>query len=680
MRAKVVVAAVAVAVSAVCAAEGDARFPFVVSYGGADNASSVAHLLDAPAGKHGFVRVVGNEFVTDAGPIRFNGTNLTGPANFPEHDVADRLAVRFARLGINCVRLHFMDTWYKNFMDTRRQCILDDDSKTQRKLSPAQLDKLDYLIAAFKKRGIYVNMNLHVGRTLDARDGVPAGSPWANKTVGQFYPRCIELQKEYARDLLTHVNKYTGNAYTDEPAVAMIEISNEDRGLVVTRRHMGIKKLAKPFQDELERQWNEWLKKKYCGPLGERALPGDMVGSPRRGDRDGGPLGERALPGKTRPSYANGKAPLLNKFPKASAKFRKDFDDFLWDNELAYWKGMRDYIRETLKAKSPVSGTQAGSHYSPREIQAQLDYVDAHAYFHHPSGKGRGWIVKNSTNEWVAGGESLVHGLSTLTNLETKSHAPAKPFTVSEYSHPYPSPFTGEGQPLACAYGRTMGWDGIFQYSYNHFPEAFEPEGLPWCIFDAIATPSVWVHSPACAAMMVRGDLRADRDRKLGAFIWNRDRPGKEYVAVNTKNSKLFVGYADGREIRLGDVSLTVGATETGAATISLVSRNATGFGAEGAASILVAASGVAANTGAKIERVSEKLVRLPARGHAPVVAEGIPCEIAFPVSPARVKCWALAGDGSRMKEIAPEAVGDGKRSRIRLSPSCKTLWYEVAL
>ena len=656
MRAKVVVVAVAAAVSAVCAAEGDARFPFVVSYGGADNASSVAHILDAPAGKHGFVRVVGHEFVTDAGPIRFNGTNLTGPANFPEHDVADRLAARFARLGVNCVRLHFMDTWYKNFMDRRRQCILDDDSKTQRKLSSAQLDKLDYLIAAFKKRGIYVNMNLHVGRTLDARDGVPAGSPWANKTVGQFYPRCIELQKEYARDLLTHVNKYTGNAYTDEPAVAMIEISNEDRGLVVTRRHMGIKKLAKPFQDELERQWNEWLKMKYCGPLGERALPG-----------------------KVRPSYANGKAPLLNKFPKAPAKFRKDFDDFLWDNELAYWKGMRDYVRETLKAKSPVSGTQAAL-YSPREIQAQLDYVDAHAYFHHPSGKGRGWIVKNSTNEWVAGGESLVHGLSTLTNLETKSHAPAKPFTVSEYSHPYPSPFTGEGQPLACAYGRTMGWDGIFQYSYNHFPEAFEPEGLPWCIFDAIATPSVWVHSPACAAMMVRGDLRADRDRKLGEFIWNRDRPGKEYVAVNTKNSKLFVGYADGREITLGDVSLKVGATETGAATISLVSRNATGFGAEGAASILVAASGVAANTGAKIERVSKKLVRLPERGHAPVCAEGIPCEITLPAPPARVKCWALAGDGSRMKEIAPEAVGDGSRARIRLSPSCRTLWYEVVI
>ena len=194
MKAKFSVAFAAAALSAVCMAEGDAWFPFVISYTGADNASSVAHMLDAPAGKYGFVRVEGGNFVTGKGPIRFNGTNITGPANFPEHDVADRLAARFARLGINCVRLHFMDTWYKNFMDERKQGILADDAETQRKLSPEQLDKLDYLIAALKKHGIYVNMNLHVGRTLDERDGLPGGSPWANKTVGQFMPRMVELQ------------------------------------------------------------------------------------------------------------------------------------------------------------------------------------------------------------------------------------------------------------------------------------------------------------------------------------------------------------------------------------------------------------------------------------------------------------------------------------------------------
>ena len=793
------------AVSAVCMAEGDAWFPFVISYAGADNASSVAHMLDAPAGKYGFVRVDGGDFVTGKGPIRFNGTNITGPANFPEHDVADRLAARFARLGINCVRLHFMDTWYKNFMDSPRQGILDDDTKTQRKLSPQQLDKLDYMIAAFKKLGIYVNMNLHVGRTLDERDGLPGGSPWANKTVGQFMPRMVELQKEYARDLLTHVNRYTGNAYTDEPAVAMIEISNEDQGLVKFAQGGKIQSLGKPFQDELARQWNEWLHVKYSSEAAIRSawtreagtLGADLLaGSPKTGwklvqddaratrSEKGGvirvdvvregaqynpkimrkvslvkgrlytvSLQVRRVAGKGKvsctvvdlarhwkvlwgaqpvagpvwqkisatfeadettastvlqfsqlrngvyefkdislregmPAFAQDPAaafarkgiPLLHGHSVVSRQMQRDYDAFLWQSELGYWKGMRDYIRETLKAKMPVSGTQAGNHYSPRELQAQLDYVDSHAYFHHPRGKGAPWVNRGVTNDWWAGGESLVHTMGTLRNLEEHSHAPSLPFTVSEYSHPYPSPFVGEGQPLACAYGRLMGWDGVFQYSYNHYPDDFEPQGMPWCIFDAVANPAVLAQMPACAALMVRGDLRADPSGTSREFIWNKDRPGKEYVAVDTANTKLFAGYADGRTVALGDVSLTVGDTETGWATVSLVSRDATGFGASGKASVLIAVSASVGNTGAKVERKSKTEVRLLDWGHAPVRAEGVPCEIVFPVPPSRLACYALAADGSRAKEIAPESVGDGSRARVRLSPVHRTLWYEVVI
>jgi hypothetical protein len=48
-------------------------FPFVVSHEAPDNAASMSHLLDAPAGKHGFIRVEEGRFATGAGPIRFNG-------------------------------------------------------------------------------------------------------------------------------------------------------------------------------------------------------------------------------------------------------------------------------------------------------------------------------------------------------------------------------------------------------------------------------------------------------------------------------------------------------------------------------------------------------------------------------------------------------------------------------
>ncbi len=780
------------------------RFPFQISYGGETNATSVAHLLDAPAGKHGFVRVAGGNFVTDAGPIRFNGTNITGPANFPEHDVADRLAARLARLGINCVRLHFMDTWYKNFMDERKQGILADDAETQRKLSPEQLDKLDYMIATFKKHGIYVNMNLHVGRTLDERDGLPGGSPWANKTVGQFMPRMVELQKEYARDLLTHVNRYTGNAYTDEPAVAMIEISNEDQGLVKFGRAGRIPSLGKPFRDELVRQWNAWLHAKYpseeairsawmrdAGTLGPELLANPPKGKwklvqddaratvSRKGDvvrvdvaREGAQYNPKIMrkvslekgrlytvslqvrrvagTGKVScsvadpargwkvlwnaqpvadttwqtvsstfeadettssavlqmsqlrngvyefraislregmPAFAQDPAaafarkdvPLLHGHAVVSRQMRQDYDDFLWQSELAYWKGMRDYVRETLKARMPVSGTQAG-HYSPREIQSQLDYVDSHAYFHHPRGAGAPWVNKGVTNDWSAGGESLVHAMSTLRNLEEHAHAPNLPFTVSEYSHPYPSPFVGEGQPLACAFGRQNGWDGVFQYSYNHYPDDFEPPGMPWCIFDAVANPAVLAQMPACAAMMVRGDVREDPPGTSGEVVWNRDRKGKEYVAVDVANVKLFAGYADGREIKLGGVSLSVGETETGWAIVSLVSRGASGFGENGKASILVAASGSVGNAGSKVERVSATSVKLTDRGHAPVLAEGVPCRLTLPAAPGRVRCWALGPDGMRVEMVKSGSSADGAATTLDLSPDCRTLWYEVSI
>ena len=73
-------------------------FPFLISYDAPDNASSVAHMLDAPAGKHGFIRVKDGRFVNDGGPVRLHATNLTGPANFPTHEQA-RLEGHITYLG-----------------------------------------------------------------------------------------------------------------------------------------------------------------------------------------------------------------------------------------------------------------------------------------------------------------------------------------------------------------------------------------------------------------------------------------------------------------------------------------------------------------------------------------------------------------------------------------------------
>ena len=228
-------------------------FPFVISYDAPANVTNISSWLHTPAGKHGFVRAKGNHFVTDAGRIRFWATNLCFEACFPEKPMAERLAARLARLGINCVRLHHMDS---------RSIWGDSPNKTI--IDPKKLDRLDYLIAQLKRHGIYVNINLHVSRWLGDKEGFPHRDqrPKYDKGLGNFEPRMLELQRKYARDLLTHVNPYTKTAYVDEPAVAFVEISNED-ALFATWGRGQLDSLPDPYATTFRTLWNAWLRKKH---------------------------------------------------------------------------------------------------------------------------------------------------------------------------------------------------------------------------------------------------------------------------------------------------------------------------------------------------------------------------------------------------------------------------------
>ena len=850
-------------------------FPFVISYDGPDNASSVAHLLDTPAGKHGFVRVKDGHFATDAGPIRFHATNLTGPANFPAHAAADKLAARLARLGINCVRHHFMDTWYVNFMPKPTQAILADDTHTQRNLDPKQLEKLDYLIAAFKKRGIYVNINLHVGRTLDARDGFEntEGLPWANKGIGQFVPGMIELQKEYAQKLLTHVNPYTGNAYTDEPSVAMIEITNEDS---LTRQYYSgvFDRLPEPYATELRRQWNDWLHGTYADaaalqnawkwkpePLHDEQIPEGTFESPIAFDgqawkfekgagagqartdggvlkvevtQDGGmyfakvirklavkkgrlytlsfrirrtkgtgPWGLSVAVATTQggwrslglqdvvsvgsswktvtrvfeatedvsqahlqltrfkvgryelddlsfqcgaevscdpvQGFADRAVPLVKigegVYP---AQARADFVRFLFDTETSYWTGMADFVKHKLKARPPISGTQLG--YSPPYIQAMLDYVDIHGYWRHPTG---GWISLTANKPWAIGNDAMVNSLGNILRLASQ-RVLDKPYTVSEYNHPYPNQYGAEGQTTLATYGRLQGWDGIFQYSYNHYVNDFEPQANPWCFFDLVARTDVLAHFPACAAIFLRGDVQEAKrsvvasigvpecrekliasrsnsfgigsvghdtrlvavhkaavtftdenehpiearklpaDQKVlvsdtGEITWNTQKPDAAYLAVNTPNTKLFTGFPAGRTIDLGGVKLAIGKTRLNWATVSLVSRQATGFGEKGEpASILLVATGDSGNAGRVVRQLAGKRITLTDRGGPPVLAEGISAVLTLPADPAKVHCYALDPHGDRKRDVPVEKTMGG--ATFTIGPQYETVWYEVEI
>jgi len=223
----------------------------------APGAFDVAPLLDKPAGRLGPVVARDGHFYTGDQRIRFWGVNFCFSANFPTHEQADRVASRLAHFGVNAVRFHHMDNQkFPNgiFADAKLET-----------LSEEALDRLDYLIAALKKNGVYSNLNLHVSRpwakthNLENADKLPESY---DKIIDIFNPEIIKANKQYARDLLTHVNKYTELAYSADPAVCMVEINNENT-LFLWGGEQAIAKLPEPYAGMLNKLWNDWLAKKY---------------------------------------------------------------------------------------------------------------------------------------------------------------------------------------------------------------------------------------------------------------------------------------------------------------------------------------------------------------------------------------------------------------------------------
>ncbi len=620
-------------------------FPFQLPWDDAsESATNVSWLNDKPAGRDGFVRVKDGHLFAGEKRLRIFGVNTCFAANFPDKDMAPKVAARMAKFGINCVRFHHMD------MMSAPGGIFAQDGLT---LDPGQLDRLDFFIAELKKNGIYADLNLHVSRTYPDRPRAEKkGNPDFDKGVDNFCAAMIALQRDYVRDLLTHVNAYTGNRYADEPAVALVEINNENAlGFQWWAGQMD--GLPGPYRDELESLWSRWILKKYGSDEkarsawsdGAREAGAEMLaqgaGAPRpasekRGEaprlpvwafeqhggavakgveKDGAITVSVEKPGTERWHVQFSAAPLAVKAGSYEVRFlvrapkdaslsvalmqshepwkvlgsvnvkpdapgtnmgdgwhehavtikvtaaddkarltiggmgtttgtfefsyislrtaevdgslkrnlpwvpervpivikrdlarttmakQRDWQEFIWDTETAYWNGMRDFLKKELGVKAPIVGTQG--FWSPGHVQAGMDVIDSHAYWHHPDFHGKGWNpdVWDVKNEPMAGAPDG----GTLPGLAAQRVA-GKPFLCTEYNHPAPNTHSAETFPLLCAFAALQDWDGVFAFSYSHRGSGAWTQDHFDNFFDIDRHPVKMATLPAAVTMWRKGE------------------------------------------------------------------------------------------------------------------------------------------------------------------------------
>ena len=432
----------------------------------------VSFLLKSPAGADGFISVKDGHLVDGSGErFRIWGVNLTGwnrgSTNLPPKSEAERWAKILARNGINCVRFHFLDmpTHLPEKAAEREakridavkmgrrnsvpQAGLIDDSRNDTQTFDSDaMDRLDYFIWKLKEVGVYSNLNLNVGRMYREGDNVPDYElVWVAKGYTYIGDRLIELQKDYAKQLLTHYNPYTQSKYTDEPAVATVEIVNENSIIEFWLRNWLRGELAKgkphyqldftPFYArQLTSMFNDWLQ--------DNRKPSEINDL----KKEAGVAEDQPMPRLRRGDFTT--ASKLRFHSEAA---------FLIDVEVRFMEAMKAYLKSELGVKSPVIGTADHTYWIPSQpllnANEHMDYIDAHVYWQHPAI----WGQRNTpmVNDPLD---------STVVKL-SRSAMSGRPFTVSEVNHPNPNDYAAEMIPILAAYAAFQDWDGIYFYTFE---------------------------------------------------------------------------------------------------------------------------------------------------------------------------------------------------------------------
>jgi hypothetical protein len=452
-------------------------------------------LLEAPAGKRGFLQRRGEHFAwADGSRARFWGINVANTSLMEPDAQIKKVVKNFAQAGFNLLRLHHFD---------ERGGIIDLTAKDSRRFIPERLRKLDLWIAEAKRAGIYVYLDLLDYRRFKAGDGVPNAEAIgrAGRPYNVFDRRLIELQKEYARKLLRdHVNQYTGLAYADDPAIVLLEVYDES-GLFMRRDVW--RTMPQPYADRFQAMWNTWLRQKYSTTGRLAAAWSD----PKSGLAPLQP-GENLEKGTVEVPAMTWTPQLLPAAQKPFAGQARLNDGALFANDVhvKFFREMRAYLK-SIGVKIPVSVTGRFDDLADlKGISREMDFIGANFYYDHPY-----WA--RGAKAWTP--PSFFHNHNPVSDIDDRSMAATislarvkgTPLVVREWNYCWPNRSRSTGMIEAATYASLHDVDAMILFVYETKPTPRVS------YFNVRSDPSRWGLVGIGSQIFLRGLVKPSRHR-----------------------------------------------------------------------------------------------------------------------------------------------------------------------
>jgi lysophospholipase L1-like esterase len=415
-------------------------------------------LNEKVAGQSGFVTVDNNgHFVRgDGQPLRFwgvvsdNQKPVSEGSSMEARDMAHH-ARWLAKRGVNIART------LVDITPRPREGWGAPNSENPDDVNRKELDGVWRYVAGMKKEGIYSLICPYWALTVKPPKGWGVDVPEGKDAHALLYfdPRMRALYKNWLRILLTEKNPYTGIALKDDPALAILQLQNEDSLFFWT-----FDTLPPAQKRALGTRYGSWLTKKYGTLEGAQkfwATGGDRAGAPS--------AAPAAVEGD---DFAQGVAAMYptweftqssSNTPADKARRKADQMQFLATTMREFNADIARYVRG-LGAKCLINSTN----WRPADTLRMGD-AERWAYAANPVlavNRYTGSVHEGKDNGWaIRAGDFYEPSWSQLNDPAgfplTLKPALGNPMLVTESSWTLPTLHRAEGSFLVSAYGSLTG-------------------------------------------------------------------------------------------------------------------------------------------------------------------------------------------------------------------------------